>query len=243
MSARSRRSTRQLAGLGAAIVAYALLAIHVGAVRWDGIAPQPYRYASPPPGVQNGGAPSSAKIEVALTPAGSSPDQAFTDDLQAQLLLPTGVFAGPAGGHVTITIVPSAPPNVPGAGLVGNVYTLTAVRDDGKPAEEPWKQTADLYLRNPLLDTPAKLYLLHDGKATEVEGSKYEQSTGTVLAKISRGGQYVVGITPGAGPSPLSSPLVGALAAFALVLIAAAISLLIGRSGDRGRRGRRPRRA
>jgi len=219
-----------------------------GAVRWDGLGPAPYRYVSPPPGVENPGTPSSVTKQVRLTPAGSAPDQIFTADLQAQLLLATGVFAGDQG-EIQVSLTPKAlPPQSGKVVLVGNVYELTATFANGKPVPEPWKGKAQLYLRFPESVTPGSLYRLEAGQPVQVPGSTVEEGSGLVVSPIDRGGQYVVagemhnggtGVT--AASTSFTRTLLAAAAAGVLVVILVAAGIVMrsrrqgGRPTGRGR--------
>jgi hypothetical protein len=224
--------------LGALSLCYVAGSMWLGTPRWDGYSPEPYKYVTAPPGVTNGGTPSTGSQKVALTATGSSPSQALTPDLQAQLLLDAGVF--PPSGQakdVTVTLTPEGPPgSTATVALYGNVYVLKATYSDGTAVAEPWPHKADLYLRIPTT-VPDGMYLLKEGQPQPVAGSEADLATGVEVAHIDRGGRYVLGGKPGAttqvgqGAHQTTSPatsgsgtVIAAVAASAVVLVAGFIA-------------------
>src|SRR5205085_11092327 len=123
------RALKRALYLAAAAALYMLAAWQVAPGFYDGIAPpEPYRWVSPPPQIQNPGPPLSGKATIKVTRGVVDPGTAFTDDGQAMLSFVPGAFRTPTDSStVSIQIRRVAgvevPPNVR---VVTYTYQVTA---------------------------------------------------------------------------------------------------------------------
>lgn len=212
--------SRGTAALGLALLAalYLIGAGRLGVVRWDGLAPQPYRYVSPPPGHVNPGPPTSAKQSVSFVERVSKDTQVYTADLQAQVLFGSGALpADDLGDAIVVTIVPEAPPKLAGLVVDGNAYIITATYSNGQPVPEPWPKASALYLVFPSGNLPAGLYRLENGQATEVSKT-VDFPTLTVQGQIDRGGTYAAAGS-GAAASGATPAGLGRIAIFGVIVV------------------------
>jgi len=190
------------ATLAILIALYLVGAFKLGVIRWDGLSPEPYRYVSPPPGVQNPGPPASASQQITFTNGVSNQAQVYTSDLQAQLILGDGAFPPDAtNSPVAVTITPQAPPQRANLQFHGNAYVVHAAYASGAPVPEPWKKPALVYLRFPSGSSPNGLYLLTGGQATRVSPT-VDFPSSTVQGNSDQGGAFVA-----AGPPVAAKPL------------------------------------
>jgi hypothetical protein len=140
--------------LAAAVAGYTVAAWSVAPGFYDGFAPVPYHWVSPPPQfAHNNTPPAPGRAGIKLDRSGQSEPAtvATNDDLQPQCLLsvvPGAFLAPPSGSAIQVDIKPVAAFPAPPAGVrfLSNVYLVTAsqplVKDayltlsysDGQPA-------------------------------------------------------------------------------------------------------------
>lgn len=195
-----------VATLAVLIAVYLIGAFTLGVFRWDGLSPEPYRFVSPPPGVQNPGPPASASQQITFSNGVSNQAQVYTSDLQAQLILGDGTFPPDAtNGPVTVTITPQAPPQLANLQFHGNAYVVHATYTSGAAVPAPWKKPALVYLRFPSGSSPNGLYLLSGGQATRVSPT-VDFPSSTVQGNSDQGGVYVAAGPPVAAKPPSNNP-------------------------------------
>jgi hypothetical protein len=236
----SVRRRLTIAGIALLALVYIAGARQLGAVRWDGLAPSPYRYVKPPPGYTNPGPPAPAKQTIAFSNGVSQSVQVYTPDLQAQLVVPEGAFPANANGSaVVVTLTPQAPPALAGLAVDGNAYVVQAVYADGTPVPAPWKQPGLAYLLFPAGSIPLGLYTLQGSQATQV-------STTVDIPSQSVQGQITGPVTIAAAGTPRASNGTGAVGGNlkAIAIAASGLGVLLVAIGlvlvTRRRAGRTP---
>ncbi|MDP9326398.1 MAG: hypothetical protein M3O87_07685 [Candidatus Dormibacteraeota bacterium] len=169
----SRRRLLALAGIGALIVALARVVAPQAPPLYDGItiAPEPFRYCSPPPDLASTNKPpASGQGDLAVENGASKLATVQTDDKQVLAFFPAGAFTGVTAAKITIKISPecASPPSPPaGNTLVGNVYRIEVAGANPQP---PLLKAAQVLLRIP----PQKLSSVqeyYDGAWHDVQWS------------------------------------------------------------------------
>lgn len=198
---------RALAWGLAAAAAYAVLALIAFGpgglpVRplYDGLAPpQVYRWVTPPEELAHQNVPPEPGAgEVALEADGSVPGQLSTDDGQARLVLPQGVFPSEEGATaVSLRLTPLDPatlaPPPEGVEFAGNAYRADATYvPSGAPAVP--QRNANIVLRYP---TVASSLLRFTGSGwTEVPDPRDVPAGLQLFANIQEMGVYVAAGKP-----------------------------------------------
>ncbi|MGB2940693.1 MAG: hypothetical protein WBD38_10405 [Candidatus Dormiibacterota bacterium] len=148
----SRRQLLALAGLGALVVALARVVAPGAPPLYDGItiAPEPFRYCSPPADLASTNKPpASGQGDLAADNGGTKLATVQTDDKQVLAFFPAGAFSNVSAAKITIKISPecTSPPAPPaGNALVGNVYRIEVAGANPQP---PLLKPSQILLRIP----------------------------------------------------------------------------------------------
>lgn len=169
----SRRRLLAVAGLGALIVVLARVVAPQAPALYDGIsiAPEPFRYCSPPPDLASTNKPpASGQGDLLVENGANKLATVQTDDKQVLAFFPAGAFTGGSAAKITIRISPecASPPSPPaGNTLVGNVYRIEV---SGANPQPPLVKPSQVLLRIP----PQKLSSVqgyYDGAWHDVQWS------------------------------------------------------------------------
>lgn len=150
VAAISRRGLVAVGLLGVTLLVGARLVAPYAPPIYDGIsvAPEPYRYVSPPPDLASTNKPPlPGKGDLQVDNAGNKLATVQTDDKQVLAFFPQGAIQAP-GPKVTIAITPESTPPPPPAGntLVGNAYRIGV---DGAAIQPPLVKPLQVLLRIP----------------------------------------------------------------------------------------------
>ncbi len=180
---------------------------------YDGVVVvQPYVWVNPPPGQPGGATGSSLHLQmdghtVPLVVV-ATPEQ----PAQAQILATRGsLVVPPTAKSIDASITPLDPAIHAGASgaaqILGNVYRITVVDQDGAPATAPASAMVSVVLRAPSTEPGAQLGLL-DGNAWRP--LKSEAGFGSTYITVVTGfGDFAV-IVPGVAPSAAAASGQGA---------------------------------
>ena len=148
---------RRLVLLASAAVGYLIAAWMVAPGFYDGFAPQPYNWTSPPPQAATGNIqPRSGHLVIKVLGGVSDANSAFTEDGQVIMGFLPGAFDVTGKTSVTVDITPETtypPPTV--LHFATNVYLITA--------DAPLVKAANLVMRySDLVPAPSAIYLAVD---------------------------------------------------------------------------------
>jgi hypothetical protein len=146
--------------LASSAAVYLIAAWMVAPGFYDGFAPQPYNWTSPPPQAAAGNiAPRSGHLVIKVLDGESDANSAFTEDGQVVIGFLPGAFDVTGKSSVTVDIKPvSTYPPPTGLHFATNVYLITA--------DAPLVKDANLVMRySDLVPAPSRMYLAVDTKS------------------------------------------------------------------------------
>ncbi|MEA2656357.1 MAG: hypothetical protein QOI23_1722 [Chloroflexota bacterium] len=185
--------------LAAAASVYLMAAWMVAPGFYDGFAPQPYNWTSPPPQAVAGNLPPrSGHLVIKVIDGVSDANSAFTEDGQMVIGFLPGAFDVIGKTSVTVDIKPeSAFPAPTGLHFATNVYLVTA--------DAPLVMAANLVLKySDLVPAPSNVYLATGADAPWTSIGGADTGAFAIQTKTSKLGYFAAGY-PGNATSRTSS--------------------------------------
>jgi hypothetical protein len=209
--------------LGSAAAVYLAAAWMVAPGFYDGFAPQPYNWTSPPPQAALGNIPPrSGHLVIKVIDGVSDANSAFTEDGQVVIGFLPGAFDVTGKTSVTVDIKPEStypPPN--GLHFATNVYLITA--------DAPLVKDANLVMRySDLVPAPSFIYLAVDANGQWKSIGGNEGQPFTLQTTTRQFGYFAAGYPAGATsrtPSSSSQLLPIAVAVLIIGVLVAGIPL------------------
>jgi len=209
--------------LGSAAAVYLTAAWMVAPGFYDGFAPQPYNWTSPPPQAALGNIPPrSGHLVIKVIDGVSDANSAFTEDGQVVIGFLPGAFDVTGKTSVTVDIKPEStypPPN--GLHFATNVYLITA--------DAPLVKDANLVMQySDLVPAPSFIYLAVDANGQWKSIGGNEGQPFTLQTTTRQFGYFAAGYPAGATsrtPSSASQLLPIAVAVLIIGVLVAGIPL------------------
>ena len=209
--------------LGSAAAVYLTAAWMVAPGFYDGFAPQPYNWTSPPPQAALGNIPPrSGHLVIKVIDGVSDANSAFTEDGQVVIGFLPGAFDVTGRTSVTVDIKPEStypPPN--GLHFATNVYLITA--------DAPLVKDANLVMQySDLVPAPSFIYLAVDANGQWKSIGGNEGQPFTLQTTTRQFGYFAAGYPAGATsrtPSSASQLLPIAVAVLIIGVLVAGIPL------------------
>ncbi len=189
---------KRLVLLASSAAAYLIAAWMVAPGFYDGFAPQPYNWTSPPPQAAVGNLPPRpGHLVIKVLEGVSDTNSAFTEDGQVVIGFLPGAFDVTGKKTVTVDITPeSTYPPPDGVHLATNVYLITA--------DAPLIMPANLVQRySDLVPAPSLVYLAVDSKGPWKAIGGNEGQPFTIQTTTSQLGYFAAGY---AGNATTRSP-------------------------------------
>jgi len=174
--------------LAAAASAYLMAAWMVAPGFYDGFAPQPYNWTSPPPQAVAGNLqPRSGHLVIKVIDGVSDANSAFTEDGQVVIGFLPGAFNVTGKTSVTVDIKPESTfPAPTGLHFATNVYLITA--------DAPLVMDANLVLRySDLVPAPSNVYLATGADAPWTSIGGADTGSFAIQTKTSTLGYFAAG--------------------------------------------------
>jgi hypothetical protein len=185
--------------LAAAASLYLMAAWLVAPGFYDGFAPQPYNWTSPPPQAVAGNLPPrSGHLVIKVIDGVSDANSAFTEDGQMVIGFLPGAFDVTGKTSVTVDIKPESTfPTPTGLHFATNVYLVTA--------DAPLVMAANLVLKySDLVPAPSNVYLATGADAPWTSIGGADTGAFAIQTKTSKLGYFAAGY-PGNATSRTSS--------------------------------------
>jgi hypothetical protein len=185
--------------LAAAASLYLMAAWLVAPGFYDGFAPQPYNWTSPPPQAVAGNLPPrSGHLVIKVIDGVSDANSAFTEDGQMVIGFLPGAFDVTGKTSVTVDIKPESTfPTPTGLHFATNVYLVTA--------DAPLVMPANLVLKySDLVPAPSNVYLATGADAPWTSIGGADTGAFAIQTKTSKLGYFAAGY-PGNATSRTSS--------------------------------------
>jgi hypothetical protein len=185
--------------LAAASGVYLIAAWMVAPGFYDGFAPQPYNWTSPPPQAAAGNLqPRPGHLVIKVIDGVSDANSAFTEDGQVVIGFLPGAFNVTGKTSVTVDITPESTfPTPTGLHFATNVYLITA--------DAPLVMAANLVLRySDLVPAPSNVYLATGADATWTPIGGADTGAFSIQTKTSKLGYFAAGY-PGNATKATSS--------------------------------------
>lgn len=185
--------------LAAAASVYLMAAWLVAPGFYDGFAPQPYNWTSPPPQAVAGNLPPrSGHLVIKVIDGVSDANSAFTEDGQMVIGFLPGAFDVTGKTSVTVDIKPESTfPTPTGLHFATNVYLVTA--------DAPLVMPANLVLKySDLVPAPSNVYLAIGADAAWTSIGGADTGAFAIQTKTSKLGYFAAGY-PGNATSRTSS--------------------------------------
>jgi hypothetical protein len=192
---------KRLVLLASAASAYLVAAWMVAPGFYDGFAPQPYNWTSPPPQAAVGNLPPRpGHLVIKVLDGVSDTNSAFTEDGQVVIGFLPGAFDVTGKKTVTVDITPeSTYPPPDGLHFATNVYLITA--------DAPLIMPANLVLRySDLVPAPSFVYLSVDSKGPWKKTGGNEGQPFTIQTTTSQLGYFAAGYPGNATTRSPSGP-------------------------------------
>jgi hypothetical protein len=174
--------------LAAASAAYVVAAWLVAPGFYDGFAPQPYNWTSPPPQAVSGNIPPrSGHLVIKVIDGVSDANSAFTEDGQVVIGFLPGAFDTTGKTAITVDIKPESTfPTPTGLHFATNVYLIIA---DARLVKD-----ANLVLRySDLVPAPSNVYLAADANAQWKSIGGADTGTFAIQTATSQLGYFAAG--------------------------------------------------
>ena len=185
--------------LAAAASVYLIAAWMVAPGFYDGFAPQPYNWTSPPPQAVAGNIqPRPGHLVIKVIDGVSDANSAFTEDGQVVVGFLPGAFDVTGKTSVTVDIKPESTfPTPAGLHFATNVYLITA--------DAPLVMAANLVLRySDLVPAPSNVYLATGADAPWTSIGGADTGAFAIQTKTSKLGYFAAGY-PGSATKGISS--------------------------------------
>jgi hypothetical protein len=211
--------------LAAASGVYLVAAWMVAPGFYDGFAPQPYNWTSPPPQAVAGNIqPRPGHLVIKVIDGVSDANSAFTEDGQVVVGFLPGAFDATGKTSVTVDIKPESTfPTPTGLHFATNVYLITA--------DAPLVMAANLVLRySDLVPAPSKVYVATGADAAWTSIGGADTGAFAIQTKTSKLGYFAAGYPGNATrgtPSGASQLLPIAVAVLILGVLVAGIPLAV----------------
>jgi hypothetical protein len=174
--------------LAAASGVYLVAAWMVAPGFYDGFAPQPYNWTSPPPQAVAGNIqPRSGHLVIKVIDGVSDANSAFTEDGQVVVGFLPGAFNVTGKTSVTVNITPESTfPTPTGLHFATNVYLITA--------DAPLVMAANLVLRySDLVPAPSNVYVAAGADAPWTSIGGADTGAFAIQTKTSKLGYFAAG--------------------------------------------------
>jgi hypothetical protein len=195
--------------LASAAAVYLMAAWMVAPGFYDGFAPQPYNWTSPPPQAVLGNTPPlSGHLVIKVLGGVSDANSAFTDDGQVVVLFLPGAFDVTGKTSVTVDIKPESTYPAPnGLHFATNVYLITAdapLVKDTNPSD-PCRPACVTLRYSDLVPAPSFIYLAADANSPWKSIGGKDGQPFTIQSTTDQLGYFAAGYPAGATSSPRSS--------------------------------------
>ena len=154
---------------------------------YDGFAPQPYNWTSPPPQAVGNVQPRPGHLVIKVIDGVSDANSAFTEDGQVVIGFLPGAFDVTGKSSVTVDIKPEATfPTPTGLHFATNVYLITA--------DAPLVMAANLVLRySDLVPAPSNVYVAPSADAAWTSIGGADTGAFAIQTKTSKLGYFAAG--------------------------------------------------